>query len=158
MVVIWLNQFECLSWCDRPDPQRLGPPKVIDVVSDDERNSCRCRQLDDKIVVRIWQKGPPCVKNLLWMRNFAQDIDNHLNLFRGERRHKAWAQGDRFILNRKCHGKGDPDVSTANRLQNREARAKLRAKSRYQNTCVDDRIHGGIMDDTAGFARNIFGD
>jgi hypothetical protein len=34
----------------------------------------------------------------------------------------------------------------------------LGAKSRYQNTCVDDCVHAGIIDDTAIFARSFFGD
>ena len=91
MVVIGLYQVECLSWCDGPNPQRLGPFEVIDVMSDDERASGRCRQLDDKIVVRIGKKGPPCVENLLWMSKFAQKIDNYLDVFRGERGHKSRA-------------------------------------------------------------------
>jgi len=158
MVVIGLYQVKCLSWCDRPNPQRPGPLEIIDVVSDDIRASRRCRQFDNKIVVWIGKEGPPCVKNLLWMSEFAQNIDHNPDLFRGERGHKTRAQSDGFILNRERYGEGNPDVSTAYRLQNCKARAKLGAKSRYQNTCVDDCVQAGIIDDTAIFARIISGD
>jgi len=131
---------------------------MLDVVSDDERATRRRRKLENKIIGWIGQEGPPCVKNLLWMSEFAQNIDNNPDLFRGERGHKTRAQGDGFILNRERHGEGDADVSTANRLQNCKARAMLGAKSRYQNTCVDDHIHAGIIGDTAIFARIISGE
>ena len=155
MVVIGLYQVKCLSWCDCPNPQRLGPLEIIDVVSNDVRASRSCRQFDNKIVVRIGKEGPPCVKNLLRMSEFAQNIDNYPDLCRGECGHKSRAQGDGFILNRERHGEGNPDVSTANRLQNRKTRAKLGAKCRYQNTGVDDCVHSGIIDDTSIFARVI---
>ena len=158
MVVIGLYQVKCLSWCYCPNTKRLGPFEITDVVSDDVRASRRCRQLDNKIVVRIGKEGSPCVKNLLWMSEFAQNIDNNPDLFRGERGHKTRAQGDGFILNRERHGEGNPDVSTAYRLQNCKARAMLGAKSRYQNTCVDDCVHAGIIDDTAISARFFFGE
>ena len=91
MVVILLNQVKCLSWCDCPNPQRLGTLEIIDVVSDNDRATRRCCQLDNKIVVRIGQERPPCVKNLLRMSESAQNIDNNLDLFGSECRHKARA-------------------------------------------------------------------
>ena len=91
MVVIWLNQVKCLSWCDGPNPEGLGTLEIFDVVSDNESATRRRCQLDNKIVVRIGQKGPPCVKNLLRMSHSAQYIDNNLDLFGGECRHDSRA-------------------------------------------------------------------
>ena len=91
MVVILLYQVKCLSWCDSPNPEGLGTLEIFDVVSDDERATGRRCQLDNKIVVRVGQKGPPCVKNLLRPSHFAQYIDNNLDLFGGECRHESRA-------------------------------------------------------------------
>ena len=91
MVAIGLNQVKCLSGCDCPNPQRLGSFEIIDIVRDNDRATCRCGQLDNQIVVRIAQKGPPCVKNPLRMSEFAQNIDNNLDIFGSDCRHKSRA-------------------------------------------------------------------
>lgn len=130
MVVIGLNQVKCLSWCNCPNPERIGSLEISEVVRDYECATGGYRQFEYKIVAGIRQKGPPSVKNLLWMGEAAQDIQNNPDLFRGERWHKARAQSDGFVLNRQCHGKRYPDVSTANGPQNREARSEIGAKCR----------------------------
>ena len=80
-----------MSWCNCPNPERIGSLEIGEVVRDYEVATGRYRQFEYKIVAGIGQKGSPCVKNLLWMGEAAEDIKNNLDLFRGERWHKARA-------------------------------------------------------------------